>query len=646
MIERFEINSDEPYAGGQAFSGFAFRIQQGCLHGSVDPDDPANAAIVDLDRARRGADGRVHYTADITLITPEGGPARSALVEVPNRGNRLIARSFHRVVALDPAETLLPGDGWLLHQGVELVSIGWQWDAQGEHALRIEVPEALEDGAQVTGEVMVELRPDRNTASLRLISLGQVAPSYPSSTPSSLTNRLFVRDFEDDSPVEIPRSNWRFARVSDGVETPSDIHVALDGGFEAGRIYQLVYGTVSAPVVGLGLVAIRDCAAWRRTAGVGHLYGFGVSQTGRVLRHFLYAGLNCGEDGQQVFDGLLVHIAGGQRGDFNHRFAQPTVAAVPSFGQQFPFAGETLTDAHSDAADGLFARAVQADCMPRVIFTNTSWEYWRGDAALIHVSPDGGSDLAPHSHSRAYLFAGTHHIGGLLNQGSQLKQLPLGVPVAEGLNVVVFAPLLRAAFANPQPWVADGALPPPDKVPRLDAGTLVSREQVLGRFAQLPNVTLLNPAKLPRLRRLELGPGSAQGVCDTLPPAEFEAYPGLVSDVDDDLNERAGIHLPDVAVPVASHTGWNPRARSAGAGDQPAMFAGFTRFFAADDAARAAAGDPRPSIAARYASRAEYEARIHDCIDSLIAERHLLAEDRQWVSENALARYDAALAAG
>ena len=643
VIEHFEILEDVPFADGASFSGHTYRLLQGRMHGKVDPLDSANAAIVDLELAPRDADGFVRYRADVTLIKPTAGPAAAALVEVPNRGNRLMARSFHRVVTLSPADTLLPGDGWLLHRGLELVSIGWQWDAQGEHAMRIDVPEARMAESPVSGEVMVELRPDSTTPSLRLISLGQERPSYPVHDPESSLSRLLVRQFEDDQPQTIPREQWRFARVCDGDEIPSDIHITLDGGFEPGLIYQLVYETCAAPVVGLGLLAIRDCAAWRRANGVGHLFGFGVSQTGRVLRHFLYAGLNCGEDGQQVYDGLLVHIAGGQRGDFNHRFAQPTVAAVPSFGQRFPFAGPVLSDPFTGTRDGLYALSMQQACMPKVIFTNTSWEYWRGDAALTHVSSDGTYDLDEAENSRAYMFAGTHHIGGLLIQGAQLKQLPLGIAVAEGLNVVVFAPLLRAAFANLEAWVRDGVAPPHSRVPRLADGTLVTRNEVIDRFAGLlPSAKLLDPDKLPRLRRMDLGPASADGVGDLLPPAEFEAYPALVAAVDDDLNERAGIQLPDISVPVGSHTGWNPRAESAGAPDQPAIFAGFTRFFAPDAEAAAAAGDLRRSIAERYSSRDEYEGKVRDAAGRLVAERLLLAEDLDWVVDNALARYDAA----
>lgn len=645
MIERFEVLNDEPYAGGQEFSGRAYRLLQGRLHGSVDPEDPANTAIVDLRNAQRDAAGRVHYAADLTLITPADGPAESALIEVPNRGNRLIARSFHRVVALEPADTLKPGDAWLLHQGIELVSIGWQWDAQGEHAMRIDVPDALDGDQPATGEVMVELRPDRAVPSLRLISLGQEQPSYPVLDPQSERSRLLVRGFEDDEPREVPRADWRFARVKDGIPTPSAVHIMLDGGFEAGLIYQLVYETSRVPVVGLGLVAIRDCAAWRRAGGARWLFGFGVSQTGRVLRHFLHVGMNRGEDGRKVFDGVLVHIAGGQRGDFNHRFAQPTVAAVPSFGQRFPFAGDVLRDPVTGETDGLFSRPEADGCMPKVFFTNTSWEYWRGDAALIHVTPDGTADLPEHPDTRRYLFAGTHHIGGLLIGGKQLRQLPLGIRVAEGLNVVVFAPLVRAAFANLAAWVRDGQEPPKDVVPRLDDGTLVSRGEVLERYRVLPDATLLDPDKLPVLRRLELGSRADAGIGDELPPLEYERYAALVSDVDVDLNERAGIRLPDIAVPVGSHTGWNPRHPSAGAPDQPAIFAGFTRFFAADEADRAASADPRPSIAARYADREAYAREVSDCVATLVTSRFLLAEDADWVTENALARYDAALAA-
>ena len=107
----------------------------------------------------------------------------------------------------------------------------------------------------------------------------------------------------------------------------------------------------------------------------------------------LYENLNRDEDARIAYDGMLIHIAGGQRGDFNHRFAQPSVANIPGFGQRFPFAAGTTSDSISKRHDGLFHK-LDADAIPKVIFSNTSWEYWRGDASLIHIQE--ATDLPEH----------------------------------------------------------------------------------------------------------------------------------------------------------------------------------------------------------------------------------------------------------
>ena len=381
-------------------------------------------------------------------------------------------------------------------------------------------------------------------------------------------------------------------------------------------------------MTGCGLLALRDAAASLR-AGHGpngtrfeQVLGFGASQTGRVLRHLLHLGLNDAVDGTPVFDGVHIHIAGGQRGDFNHRFAQPSSAGAPAAGQRFPFAGATLRDPLTGVVDGLYEHLRS---QPKVVVTNTSWEYWRGDAALTHVSPDGGGDLETHASERNYLFAGTHHIGGILPPTNTLALT--GERVRHTLNIVDHSPLVRAALVNLDRWVSSGRPPPPSAVPTLADQTLTTRAAVLEKFAALDDFEGLDAHRLGGLSVLDLGPQAEQGLC-RFPAREGEPYARLVSDVDEALNEVAGIRLPDIAVPVGCHTGWNPRHPDHGAPNLPAIFVGSTRFF--DDL-------PPP---------AEYEARVRAWTRRLVDARHVLAEDFERVVANCLARYRLAAAAG
>jgi len=398
----------------------------------------------------------------------------------------------------------------------------------------------------------------------------------------------------------------------------------LDDGFEKGRIYTLVYRASGVRVTGCGLLALRDAAASLRRgggpngAGFRHVFAFGASQTGRALRHLLHLGLNADDTGARVFDGIHIHIAGGQRGDFNHRFAQPSSAGVPASGQQFPFAGTTTRDALTGKTDGLYERLAGTPWMPRVVITNTSWEYWRGDAALTHVASDGSRDLDGHPDERNYLFAGTHHVGAVWPPTDTFAVT--GEKARYGFNVVDHGPLTRAAFLNLARWVEQGTPPPPSAVPTLAEGTLVSRRTVLSKFARGGGFAILDAERLGGLAVLDLGEDEGTGVL-RFPATEGAPYARLVADVDRTLNERAGIRLPDVAVPIGCHTGWNPRHPEHGAPELAAIFVGFSRF--ADD----------------LPPEGEYELEVRSCAEALVERRLLLPEDYERVVDNAMTRY-------
>ena len=617
----WQVIRRERYADGCSFGDYgAFEIVEGRVHYCVDPLDRRNAGIVDLHLAPKDHDGLVRFSGDYTLIAPCERPPCKLLIDVPNRGRRLAFSMFNRATpqALqdDPCAA---GDGLLFRHGFAVASIGWQWDAVG---LALDAPVALQSGSAVEGDVVCRVQPGSNRSFVPFGQLGEV--TFAPVRPDDPSARLLVRDHDNAPHTELPRERWRFARERGGAIEPSDRFIHLDGGFEKGRIYTVVYRTRGARVTGCGLLALRDAAASLRAgdgpngAPFARVLGFGASQTGRVLRHLLYLGLNSDARGERVFDGLHIHIAGGQRGDFNHRFAQPSSAGTPAAGQRFPFAGTTSRDAATGVEDGLYELAA-ASHMPKVILTNTSWEYWRGDAALTHVSADGQHDLEAHPSERNYLFAGTHHLGHLGAVLPLTNTFPLtGERARYTFNVVDFSPLTRAALLNLDRWL-DGVAPPPSAVPTLADGTLASRASVLRRFAAT-GVEVLDADALGGLSALDLGPEVEQGIC-RFPAREGEPYARLVSAVDDTLNEVAGIRLPDIAVPVGCHTGWNPRHPDHGAPTLPAIFVGFTRF-----------AETLPPLE-------EYQRRVRACAAALVRAGFVLAEDLHRVIDNCLTRY-------
>ena len=619
----WQVETRGVYADGRSFGDFGvFEIVTGRVRYSIDPMDRRNAGIVDLEHAPRDEDGRVRFSGDYTVVAPRDQPARKVLIDVPNRGRRLAFSILNRARPADLQEDpCAPGDGFLFRRGFALASIGWQWDVAV--GLRLDAPAVLEHGKPVEGDVVCRVQPGSDRAFVSFGQLGEV--TYPPADPNPGA-RLFVRDDDNAPMVEIDRGRWRFARERGGRVEPSDRFIRLDGGFEKGRIYTLVYRARGARVTGCGLLALRDAAESLRD-GAGPcatanptVVAFGASQTGRVLRHVLHLGLNADSRGEGVFDGLHIHIAGGQRGDFNHRFAQPSSAGVPAAGQRFPFSGTTVRDPLSGATDGLYDGLAR---MPKVVITNTSFEYWRGDAALTHVSPDGARDLAPHPAERNYLFAGTHHVNGVLPPTNTFAVT--GEKARYPFNVVDHSALVRAAFANLDRWVSQGVSPPDSQVPTLREGTLVERGVVLAKFASVDDFRGLDADRLGGLAALDLGDRADDGIC-AFPAVEGLPYARLVSDVDDSLNERAGIRLPEVALPIGCHTGWNPRHPDHGAPELPAIFVGFSLL----------GGERAPPD--------DIERRARECVNALIAARFVLQEDRDHVVDRCLRVHATALA--
>ena len=306
-------------------------------------------------------------------------------------------------------------------------------------------------------------------------------------------------------------------------------------GSNPGRIYTVSYTTGRCPVAGVGLLAVRDADRHlRRTeAGTRHVYGAGVSQTGRFLREFLHVGCNVDEDGAQVFDGLQIQVAGARRGDFNVRGAQPSAQYLP----------DSPTAAPPHRYDDLLATQRERGGVPKIVHVDSSSEYWRSDAYLVH-----GED-GPPTEVRCYLMAGTQHFPGMAALGTRPYPMP-EVEAANDLNTVNHAPLLRSTLVVLDRWVADGAEPPPSLVPRFADGTAQDRAEVLAA------VTASGlPATPPDLDKLI-------GSCP------------VVAAVGPDLNEIAGIRLPDVVEPLGAFAGWNSRGPSVGGAGQPVDMAG------------------------------------------------------------------------
>jgi hypothetical protein len=353
---------------------------------------------------------------------------------------------------------------------------------------------------------------------------------------------------------------------------------------------------------------------------------------------------------------MMVHIAGAGVGGFNMRFAQPDRTRAHQNGiypiEVFPFAGLPETDPHTGRTAGLYDRARERGVMPKVIETNTSAEYWGAGASLIHTDALGTRDAEIAEEQRIYLVAGTQHVPGDFppRDAGYLLQVPYPVGRHPG-SPVLTRPVLRALFAALDAWLRDGTPPPPSAYPRLDGGTLTTRDDVAASFPAIPGVRVPDDWGVPRL--LDHGRRFVEGIVDWEPPQLGAAYSPLVPAIDGDGNECAGVRLPEVAAPLATYTGWNLRHPDIGNPDgMVAMLGSFFPFPTTGNAG----SDRRTPIGERYRDRDDYLRRVERAIAELIERRLLLDDDAPGVRRrseetwdmltSAIRRTDAAVTAG
>jgi hypothetical protein len=175
-------------------------------------------------------------------------------------------------------------------------------------------------------------------------------------------------------------------------------------------------------------------------------------------------------------------------------------------------------------------------------------------------------------------------------------------------------PALRALLVALDEWVSEGKTPPASRTPRLKDGTLVAPGEV--RFPAIPGIVVAR-----RVNEIGVLKDWVRPEMDMSKP-----YRPLVTQVDADGNEIAGILLPEIAVPLGTYTGWNLYKSPFPEGELCDRD-GTYKPFAATRAEREAAGDPRPSLEERYGDHAGYVRRVEQAAKKLVAERLLLAED-------------------
>jgi len=656
-VVRLDIASRETILDGRAFGPDGaigpYDKLTGTVHFAFDPANPFNARIVDLALAPRNDASLVEATADFMILTPRDHTKarRLAYVEVSNRGGKATLSYFQRARGggSNPTDAAHFGDGLLMDMGVTIIWIGWQWDVpQRPGLLRLDAPIATNpDGTPITGLVRADWVVDEPVNVLDVAHRNHIA--YPVLDPRDRDNRLTVRDGRLEARTEIPRGRWRFAiPTDDGGTTPDPTHIMLEGGFEPGMIYELVYRAADPRIVGLGLAAIRDIASYARydetcPFPADAAIAFGVSQTGRFLRHFIYQGFNTDERNRKVYDGLLIHTAGAGRGSFNHRFAQPSRDAhrysaffYPT--DLFPFAGGPQRNPETGEIDGLLMHQHDPEHLPKIFYTNTGYEYWGRAAALIHIDLDGG-DYEPAPIERIYhLASGQHFIVGFPPNDRSMLPPADDEPAADAWrgNPLDFLVTLRALLVRLIDWVERDAEPPISQYPRIADGTLVRLSE--WRFPPIPGIQA--PTVMQEAYHADYGPRWNEGIIDLEPPVLSDPFLHYVPGVDEFGNELAGVPTVEIMAPLATYAPWCLRLRAPANQHELDDFYGTFIPLPLHDRQKRELEDPRSSAVTRYHTRETYLLQAVRAADMLIDRGVLLPQDRERVLERAAAMWD------
>jgi hypothetical protein len=630
----------------------AYEKIKGRIVGEVDPDQAENRLIQDISLAPRNVRGMVEYTADFLLLKPvEMERANGVLhLNLPNRG-RTLGLLYHvgspqgtGTANVDPTTKADAGDGFLMRRGYSVLFIGWQADlAEGQGLIRLRAPVATENGRPITGPVRVTYVVEKPVDTVGLAGGGPPQVAYPAARTDDPDAMLRHRGSSTGPWTSVPRSDWAFADCADAAfpGKPDATKMCLKGGFDPSQVYELIYTARDPLVLGLGLLAIRDVAAFFRheahdAAGTanplaGHVrfvVTTGQSQDGNLMRNLVQLGFTRDESGRQAFDGMMAHLSG-KRTPINFRFAAPG-ATTTQFegpllpGHELPLTWSSEPDPVTGARVGLLDRCTATRSCPRIFNTFTSTEYRQYAQAYTMVDPSGTRDLALPPDVRAYFLAGSQH--GTAD--SQAQPIPPGV-CQQARNNGPNMESQRALLVAMDKWLKDGKEPPPTRVATVVGGELAASDQGSVGWPAIPGVTYTDKALVPT--PIDHGPlfrGVDQSGILAQPPkvVPVDAYRPLVPKVDADGNELSGIRPTALQAPLGTYAGWNLRRAGFGEGELCGLSGSYI-LFARTKAERTASGDPRPSLEERFGTHEGYVDAVRRVAESLRADRFLLPED-------------------
>ena len=625
--------TESPTFGGKSFGAVGqYERISGQIVGEVDPNDPVNAVMVDIGLAPKNSNGTVTYSTDFQILRPidrtKGN--KRLIYEITNRGRTNVLETLNdSKTGNDTTTSGDAGNGFLMRQGYIVLESGWDFSApRNGKAFTATVPVAKNpDGSSITGPNTEEFVIDKvaTPAAQRL--------TYPAASADKSKASLTVRRNYADAPIPVPASDWDYVDAKLNAVKLTSGNFGAPGSFGPTALYEFTYTAKDPVVASLGLAAIRDIATYLRNAetddkgtpnplagDVTSIYSFCSSQPCRTMHDFVQLGFNQPERVagavSPAFDGILNWKAGGSGLFINYRFSQPVrthrqhiARWTPEY--QFPFADQKLTDTVTGKTDFRLRRCEASATCPKIFEANSSNEYW-AKASSMAQTDSLGHDLGGVANVRYYLLSSLPHGAG---NGPGI--------CAQPRNTLRPNAALRALLVDLDAWVTAGTAPPADRLPRVADGTLAPPlPQEASGFPRIPGVVYNGVHHTGDL--WDFGPDVDKGFISVLPPRLVGTpYPVFVPKADADGNDIAGVRLPEVAVPVATYTGWALRADGLDGCDA----AGQKIAFAKTKAERLAAGDPRPSLEERYADHAAYVSAVTRAAQALKADRFLLDED-------------------
>ena len=625
---------DSPAYQAQSF-GEAGKYERlrGHAFGELDPKDPLNAIITDLQLAPRNARGMVEYTATFTLARPVDLSKGSGVLiyDVANRGRIALATSATDAGAMAD----------FFRRGHVLLSSGWQGDIPPRDGMEtITVPAAKNpDGSSITGPVLVTFHDVAQGTTTIPLTRG-LGAGFPAPAAASLDTGKAVltrRASQESAAIPIRPADWAFADCSKAPfpGTPDAGKICLKGGFDSAYGYELVYTGKDPLVLGIGFAATRDLNAYFKSGEAEALprkmafaIARGSSQSGNFLRTFVHLGFNQDESGAMVWDGINPNIAVQQLA-MNIRFAAPGGGA--DIWEPRSDGAVWWSDYQDDVRGlpeaGLLDRCRASGTCPKVFETFGSFEFWGLKASPDLVGTRADRDIPLPANVRRYYFPGVTHGGG---RGG-FSAAPPAPPAACELpaNPNPSSDTMRALTVALIDWVTHNTPPPPSQYPRLDRGELVEPTQVALRSPVIPGVPLPDGVINP-LYVYDFGNrfhyNDLSGVITRQPPPIKQVLRSLVPRVDADGNETPGVASVLLQAPLGTYLGWNVTARGYLKGRECGLNGAYVPF-AKTKAERSAAGDARLSLEERYGTHAGYVEVVRRAAARQVRDRFLLQDD-------------------